>query len=150
MKESIEKRITVLRNELGLTKAKFAERIGVTGQFVSMLESGKSKLTEANIRLTCLTFGVNEEWLREGTGEMLDEDAQLSDHERQLLAFFEELTPLAQKFLIEYAQKLVSDEQALRGEAPHREHRNISLIDDFPDEQAGEKAPHPIHDLERA
>jgi transcriptional regulator with XRE-family HTH domain len=116
MEESISKRIAALRNKLGLSKAKFAERIGVTGQFVSMVESGKSKFTEANIRLICFTFKVNEEWLREGRGNMIDDEAQLSDQEHQLMAFFRELSPLARKMLIEYAQKLVSDEKALREE----------------------------------
>jgi hypothetical protein len=46
---------------------------------------------------------------------MMDNEAQLSDQERRLLAFFQELSPLARKMLLEYAQKLVSDENTLRG-----------------------------------
>jgi len=113
--EPINKRISELREKLDLNQTEFAKKIGVTSQFVSTIESGKSKFTEANIRLICLTFGVNEEWLREGKGEMLDEEAVLSDYDKRLLTFFSELSPQARKMLIEYAEKLVSDEKALRG-----------------------------------
>jgi hypothetical protein len=65
-----------------------------------------------------LTFKVNEEWLREGTGDMMDDEVSLSDYEKRLLELFNELTPLARKMLIEYAEKLVADEKGLRGETP--------------------------------
>ena len=87
----------------------------MTNSAISAIELGKAPLTEQNIRLICLTFDVNEEWLREGRGEMMDEEALLSDRERRLLDNFRRLTPRACKMLIEYAEKLVSDEQTLRG-----------------------------------
>jgi transcriptional regulator with XRE-family HTH domain len=114
--ETINNRITALRKHLGLKQTQFAQKIGVTSQHISMFEAGKAKFSETTINLICLTFGVREAWLREGKGDMMDEEAQLSEQERQLLAFFRELSPLARKMLIEYAQKLVSDEKALRGE----------------------------------
>jgi transcriptional regulator with XRE-family HTH domain len=108
MDESISKRIAALREKLKLNKAQFAERIGITGQFVSMVESGKSKFTEANIRLICFTFKVNEEWLREGKGEMMNAEALLCEKEGRLLELFRRLSPGAQKAFIEYIERLVS------------------------------------------
>jgi transcriptional regulator with XRE-family HTH domain len=107
MEEFINKRIAELRKKLGLSKAKFAERIGITGQFVSMVESGKSKFTEANIRLICFTFKVNEEWLREGKGEMMDDGAQLLEWEERLLAIFRRLSPEGQKLLLKLSDSLL-------------------------------------------
>jgi len=115
--EDINSRIIELRKKLGLKQVQFAEKIGVTSQFVSTVEAGKSKYTESNIRLICLTFGVNEEWLRYGTGEMMDDEALLTEQERRLLSPFRQLSPLARKMLLEYADKLISDETALRGGA---------------------------------
>jgi transcriptional regulator with XRE-family HTH domain len=115
--ETINNRITALRKHLELNQTKFAQKIGVTSQHVSMFEAGRARFSETTISLICLTFNVREEWLREGKGDMMDDEAQLSDQERQLLALFRELSPQARKMLIEYAQKLVSDEKALRGES---------------------------------
>ena len=110
-------RISELRKNLKLNQTEFAKKIGVTSQLINMLEAGKTKISETNIRLICLTFGVNETWLRDGTGDMMDEEALYSDREKRLLALFRKLSPRAQDMLIEYAEKLLADEAALRGDA---------------------------------
>jgi transcriptional regulator with XRE-family HTH domain len=117
----VSKRVIEIRKTKGLSQTEFAKAMGITQASLSLIEQGKSKLTEANIKLICLTFGVREEWLRDGAGEMLDNEALLSEYEKRLLGFFRRLSPTAQKLLIEYAQKLLADEQALRGEAPEGE-----------------------------
>jgi transcriptional regulator with XRE-family HTH domain len=114
----MNERITRIRKEKGLNQTDFAKKIGITQASLSLIELGKSKLTEANIRLICLTFGVREAWLREGKGEMLDDEALLSERERRLLELFRRLSPKAQAMIVEYVEKLLSDEQGLRGEAP--------------------------------
>jgi transcriptional regulator with XRE-family HTH domain len=111
-------RIMAIRSHLGLSQTKFAQKIGVTSQLINKIEANKAKLTEANIHLICLSFGVREEWLREGKGDMLDDEALLSERERYLLEQFRKLSPKAQMMIIEYVEKLLADEQALRGEAP--------------------------------
>jgi transcriptional regulator with XRE-family HTH domain len=115
--ENMSKRIVELREKLGLTQVQFAKKIGVSSQLINMIEAGKSSLTEPNIRLIIFTFGVNEEWFREGKGEILIDEAFYTEYERYLLDLFRQLSPRARKFLIEYAEKLLSDEAALKGEA---------------------------------
>jgi transcriptional regulator with XRE-family HTH domain len=107
-------RIAELRKKLELTQAQFAERIGLKFSVISMIELGKVSLTEANIRLVCLTFCVQESWLRSGIGEMFDEDAELSSYEKCLIGYFKQLSPKARRMLIEYAEKLLSDEAEFR------------------------------------
>jgi transcriptional regulator with XRE-family HTH domain len=114
----MNKRVVEIRKHKGLNQTDFAKKLGFTQSNLSAIELGKIPLTEGNIRLICLTFGVREEWLRNGTGDMMDDEAQLSEQERQLLTLFKELSPLAGNMLIEYAQKLISDERALRGKTP--------------------------------
>ena len=63
-------RVKELRKCLGLTLEKFGERLGVQKSAISKIERGDSGLTEANIKLICREFGINEEWLRTGAGEM--------------------------------------------------------------------------------
>jgi transcriptional regulator with XRE-family HTH domain len=115
--ESINERIAILRKELGLNQTKFANKIGVTSQLISKIEVGNAKLTESNIRLICFTFKVNEEWLREGKGDMLDDESLLSERERRLFEQFRKLSPTAQQMIIEYVKKLLSDEHTLHREA---------------------------------
>jgi transcriptional regulator with XRE-family HTH domain len=117
MKQIIGTRLSELRKSLGIKQTEFAKKLGLTSAAISAIELGKAPLTESNIHLIALTFGVREAWLETGEGDMMDDEAQLSDQERQLMAFFRELSPLARKMLIEYAKKLVSDEKALRGES---------------------------------
>jgi transcriptional regulator with XRE-family HTH domain len=69
MKERIE---LIVKNS-GLTKAKFAERIGVSAPYVTMLCSGAGTPSDRTIADICREFGVNEVWLRTGEGEPFQE-----------------------------------------------------------------------------
>lgn len=66
----LKDRIKKLRKELDLTQQKFAGRLGVQRNTIAMYEMGKNVPSEAIILSICREFNVNEEWLREGTGEM--------------------------------------------------------------------------------
>lgn len=63
-------RIKKLRRELDLTQEKFGARIGVKGNTVAQWESGRNDPPDSAITFICKEFDVNEEWLRNGTGEM--------------------------------------------------------------------------------
>lgn len=63
-------RLKELRGTLHLTLEKFGERLGVTKSAISRIENGTIALTDQMCRSICREFGVNESWLREGTGEM--------------------------------------------------------------------------------
>lgn len=101
---NIGERTKLLRKELGLTLEKFGEAVGLKKNTLSTIENGKSNLTEQTIMLICREFNVNEEWLRNGTGEMfntssgnqaLDElkkEFNLDDFSVKLIKAFSELT----------------------------------------------------------
>lgn len=63
-------RVREVRKSLGLTLEKFGEKIGMKKNSVSQIENGKNNVTDANIKSICREFGINEEWLRTGSGEM--------------------------------------------------------------------------------
>jgi transcriptional regulator with XRE-family HTH domain len=111
-------RLKQLRRALGLTQREFGERVGMSDVAISYMESGRTAISKQNIHLICLTFGIREEWLENGSGDMLDDEASLTEYERRVLNLYRQLSPLARKMLIEYAEKILADEQALRGEAP--------------------------------
>lgn len=65
----INTRIKELRKALGYSQEKFGELIGITKSGVSDIESGRRDVTEKHI-IMLKNNNVNEEWLRNGTGEM--------------------------------------------------------------------------------
>lgn len=70
----MNERIKLVRNELGLTQQEFADRIKVKRNTVATYEMGRSVPSDSAIALICMEFGVNEEWLRNGTGAMFKEN----------------------------------------------------------------------------
>ena len=101
-------RIRLLRKALGLKQGDFACRIGLAQNTMSMIEHGKTSLTEKNIKLICATFAVDEEWLRNGTGEMF---GSASPYEKELLSVFGKLTADTQEFILEMAQNLLKRQE---------------------------------------
>ena len=62
-------RIAEVRKENNLTQEKFANRIGLTRNFVWMIEKGERIPSDRTILDICREFDVNEKWLRTGEGE---------------------------------------------------------------------------------
>ena len=63
-------RIKQIRKALDLTQTEFADRIGSVQNTVTGYESGRRNPSAPVISLICREFGVNEQWLRDGVGEM--------------------------------------------------------------------------------
>ena len=97
-------RIKLVRKSLSLNQRKFARQIGLTQTALSMIELGKSVLTERNIKLICTTFNVDEDWLRTGQGKMF---GFKSPYEKELLEIYGKLTPDTQEFILEMAHSLL-------------------------------------------
>lgn len=68
---TIGDRIKKVRRALNLTQAEFAARIGSVQNTLTGYESGRRNPSAPVISLICERFGVNEEWLRTGKGEMM-------------------------------------------------------------------------------
>lgn len=66
----MNERIIDLRKALKLTQTEFGQRLGVGKTAISKLEKGERNITEQMIKSICREFRVNEEWLRNDTGEM--------------------------------------------------------------------------------
>ena len=66
----MNERIKELRKALNMSGEAFGQRLGIQRASISKIETGIINLTDRNISLICKEFHVNEEWLREGKGEM--------------------------------------------------------------------------------
>ena len=90
---TIGNRLKRLRKELDLTQEAFASRIGSVQNTITGYESGRRNPSAPVISLICREFKVNEEWLRNGTGEMFVPDPS------------SELDALAEKYLLSAADQ---------------------------------------------
>lgn len=66
----MNERVKELRKSLDLTLDKFGKRLGVSNAAISRIENGINSITEQMLKAICREFNVNEEWLRDGKGEM--------------------------------------------------------------------------------
>lgn len=66
----MNERIKEIRNALKMTQQEFAERIKIKRNTVATYEMGRSIPSDSAIALICKEFSVNEDWLRNGNGEM--------------------------------------------------------------------------------
>ena len=74
----IRDRIKEIRTTIGLSQAKFAERIAVAASLISEVEGGVRAINERAIRLIIAEFNVNESWLRTGQGSMFNDEVNAS------------------------------------------------------------------------
>lgn len=68
--DTLLSRLKELRKRLYLNQVKFAARMGVRPTTWSNIEAGTNPCSDRYIKLICLTFNVQEEWLRTGHGEI--------------------------------------------------------------------------------
>jgi len=115
--ENVKERIKKIRKELDLTQQEFAERIGIKRNTIANYETGRNDPVDSVISLICREFGVNEEWLRTGNGEMfnpaptdvLDQLAQkykLSNAAYIIIEKFVNLPPDKQAGLIDFCMEV--------------------------------------------
>ena len=72
----MNERIKELRLTLNLTQDAFAKRLGVKRNTVGNYETGNRVPSDQSIFSICREFNVNEEWLRNGAGEMFNDMSQ--------------------------------------------------------------------------
>lgn len=122
-------RLVLLRKALGLNQESFAIPINLSRAAVANYESGRRPLTERTIADICRVYNVNEEWLRNGNGEMFaigkNLDAELSalvaelissndDWVKNCIVKFLKLTPQAKETLREFVNSIADDKADCR------------------------------------
>ena len=70
-------RLKLIRKTLGLTQEQLAQRLGVGKTALSMVETGKARLSNRNKNILVQEFNVSPEWLDNGVGEMFNADPSL-------------------------------------------------------------------------
>lgn len=121
----MNERIALVRKSLGLTQEKFAEQVGLSRNFMWMIESGTRVPSDRTISDICREFNVNETWLRTGEGEMFNQITRSEkitafltditadegdDFKRRFVEMLADLEPEDWKLLERMAEKLQKKE----------------------------------------
>lgn len=120
--ETTNQRIAMIVKQSGLNKTAFSEKINVSPSMVSLICSGKTGVSDRTISDICRVFGVSEDWLRTGEGEMrlnLDRKEELNaifgdimasdDAKARLVKAFAMLPDEAYPKLEEYIKKIAQE-----------------------------------------
>ena len=101
--ELMNERIKELRKALKLTQQEFADRLNIKRGAIANYEVGRNEPIDAVISLICEKYNVNEEWLRDGTGEMFraEEENSIIAKATMLLG---EKDPLFEAFIDTYSK----------------------------------------------
>lgn len=67
--DEMQNRIKQIRKSFSLTQTEFSTILGLTKNFISLLETGERTPSDRTIIDICGKFGVSETWLRTGAGE---------------------------------------------------------------------------------
>ena len=71
----LQDRIKQVREHFGLSQAHFAQKINKSPGFISLVETGRSNVSNNTIKSICAAFSINESWLRNGEGQMTSQAA---------------------------------------------------------------------------
>ena len=111
---TINERVQHLRkNVLSLNQRKFASDLGMAQTGVSSIERPNGPVTDRTIKMICLTYNVREDWLRDGTGEIFQEEESFSldrfvqDHggtdlELKIIKTYFELDPAIRRAVLDH------------------------------------------------
>lgn len=103
----MNERIKQVRQTVGLTQSAFATALGLSRNYIAMIEIGQRDPSDRTIADICRVYNVDEVWLRTGTGQpfpqksrrdVIDEyigqlsEGKRSDIEQLLIEFMAETT----------------------------------------------------------
>ena len=75
-------RIKEVRKAKGLSQAAFGAPFGANRDMINNVENGRAAVSDIMVSSICLTYYVNERWLRTGEGEMfiqISRDQEIMD-----------------------------------------------------------------------
>ena len=98
----MQERIKMLREQLGYSQEAFAKEVGLTKNYISLVENGKRTFAERTLKDICRKFDVREEWLRIVVGEMFIERLPEDEYTRAALMLKKDNDKLAMQAVVEY------------------------------------------------
>lgn len=124
----MNERIKELRKTLKLTQQEFADRLSLKRNTIATYEMGKATPSDRTVNDICDKYNVNEDWLRNGIGDMFnelpeedevaayvselledDEGNPLYDIIKEIMHTYSELTPKSQEVIRYFSAQLLKN-----------------------------------------
>jgi transcriptional regulator with XRE-family HTH domain len=110
-------RVKKVRSELKLTQTEFGKKIAVAQGYMASIEKGEREVTPKIAKLISSEYGVNEEWIETGEGEMFKSEEtlfgllgaklkDLDETDRKILIEYIKLTPAQRKIIKTYISNI--------------------------------------------
>lgn len=97
---SVNDRVRQIRTAEGCTMRQFASRLGISSSAVSQIETGRTGISDQTVLSICREFGIREEWLRTGEGEMKAEGRRAAELQAQVERLFSDESAKFQQALV--------------------------------------------------
>ena len=113
----MKERLRTLRKNLCLTQSQFAEKINLRDGAVSAYEKGIRVIPDRTIADIVRVYGVNENWLRTGEGDMFPVPAnstgdEFAKYAEQLMASNDEVDQWTKEMIVRWC-KLTPERQRI-------------------------------------
>jgi len=92
MEYTINQRIKELREKLRLNQREFSKLLSLSGGYIAGIEVNLRKVNDRLLKLIISQFGVNEDWLRLGKGEMFSRK-KTDEKSVRILSLYNDLPP---------------------------------------------------------
>lgn len=76
--ETVGERVRLMRKQLNMTQEQMAQRLGIGKAALSMIETGKARLSARNKNILVQDFNVNPDWVETGEGKMFNAEPDLT------------------------------------------------------------------------
>ena len=77
MKVEIGKRIKDIREEMGLTKEAFAKKLGISGQYLGLIERGQNYLSIEKLKTLCDLSNLSADYILFGEENTIISDTKI-------------------------------------------------------------------------
>jgi transcriptional regulator with XRE-family HTH domain len=115
MTANISDNIRIILNELNISQQNFAESVGTTNIYISMIIGGKRKVISQRLALLIQEiYGYSAEWILHGKGEKRLCPFKSKDADKEMKACLKELAPEEIKCVYRYILFLEENENSKR------------------------------------
>jgi transcriptional regulator with XRE-family HTH domain len=101
----VNQRLKIARKALNISQKDFAKAMCISNSYLADIENDYRKANDRIIRLASMIYGINENWLKNGEGEMFykSPDEKIT----RLVNIFNELPADFQDFVLAHIERLL-------------------------------------------
>jgi transcriptional regulator with XRE-family HTH domain len=104
---SINQRIVKIRNLLGYSQKVFSDDLKLSRSYLGGIEINQRKMSDRLIKMICLTYSIDENWVRTGEGEpfLPEKDPAME----RIFRNYKKMDKKMQEYVVKYIDWLIED-----------------------------------------